>query len=212
MGLSLSPHLLATDKTSAASLPSTSTRCDLKAENPYLVLVNKEHPLEEKDLPTETSLKTPNVPQHITARDVGISTAMQPPAAEALEQMVKAAKKEGIPILISNAFHLPLPRFESKLYQSALDAQQRAYFSNEHCTGLAVDLNIEEGSFEESKAYKWLKENASKFGFIERYTEANRAKTGHDPEPWHFRFVGNQEVAEAVKAAGSLEVYLEQLQ
>ena len=28
------------------------------------------------------------------------------------------------------------------------------------------------------------------FGFVLRYTAANRQVTGYSPEPWHYRYVG----------------------
>ena len=66
---------------------------------------------------------------------------------------------------------------------------------SEHQSGLCVDL-IEPGklnldtSFEESKAFAWLSQNAHKFGFILRYPSGKEQITGYDYEPWHYRFVG----------------------
>lgn len=66
---------------------------------------------------------------------------------------------------------------------------------SEHQTGLAFDLystssNKYSEKFEDSPEYKWLKENASLYGFIERYPKGKEEITGHKAEPWHFRFVG----------------------
>ena len=44
--------------------------------------------------------------------------------------------------------------------------------------------------FTNSAAYKWLKENAYKYGFIERYPEGKTYITGYSPESWHWRYVG----------------------
>ena len=65
--------------------------------------------------------------------------------------------------------------------------------TSEHQTGLCVDMhNMEYATveFAETDAYRWLSENAWKFGFIERYPAAKTEITGVSYEPWHWRFVG----------------------
>ena len=63
--------------------------------------------------------------------------------------------------------------------------------TSEHHTGLAVDFNTTDQSFENTKAFKWLKENAENYGFIMRYEKEKMDITGGIIyEPWHWRFVG----------------------
>lgn len=64
---------------------------------------------------------------------------------------------------------------------------------SEHQTGLAIDVgNYGQFSipFNETDCYKWLQENAYKYGFIERYPEGKEYLTGFTYEPWHYRYVG----------------------
>ncbi len=65
---------------------------------------------------------------------------------------------------------------------------------SEHQTGLVIDLSSKNAptdeEFKESEAYKWLKENAYQYGFIERYPEGKTYITGYSPESWHWRYVG----------------------
>lgn len=61
---------------------------------------------------------------------------------------------------------------------------------SEHQLGLAVDFNLTETSFEDSNEYEWLKNNAYKYGFIERYKKGKEDITGYAYEPWHYRYVG----------------------
>jgi len=63
---------------------------------------------------------------------------------------------------------------------------------SEHQLGTTVDLATPElknltADFEKSEAYRWLNENAYKFGFILSYPKNN---TFYRFEPWHWRFVG----------------------
>lgn len=62
---------------------------------------------------------------------------------------------------------------------------------SEHQLGTAIDLttpDIGESflKFETTTAYKWLTENAYKYGFILSYPKQN---TYYQFEPWHWRFV-----------------------
>lgn len=68
----------------------------------------------------------------------------------------------------------------------------RAGFS-EHQTGLAVDVDNFSTSFndfENTKEYKWMLDNAYKYGFILRYPKDKENITGYIYEPWHYRYVG----------------------
>lgn len=64
---------------------------------------------------------------------------------------------------------------------------------SEHQLGIALDLvstkHYDEKNFLESEEYKWLQENAYKYGFIIRYPKEKYKITGYD-EPNHFTYVG----------------------
>lgn len=62
--------------------------------------------------------------------------------------------------------------------------------TSEHHTGLAIDFNSVEPSFENTPMYKWLDENAHNYGFILRYTKDKQPITGVIHEAWHWRFIG----------------------
>lgn len=80
--------------------------------------------------------------------------------------------------------------------------------TSEHHIGLAVDFNYAETEFENTAAFKWLTENAHKYGFILRYPKGKESITGIMYEPWHFRYVG-REHAEVIKSKGfCLEEYI----
>ena len=82
--------------------------------------------------------------------------------------------------------------------------------TSEHHTGMAIDFNSVEHSFENTKMYKWLDKNAQDYGFILRYTEEKQPITGVIHESWHWRFVGINKAKE-IKASGlCLEEFLQQ--
>ncbi len=141
------------------------------------------------------------------------------------EQMYKAAKEEGI-ILTPYSGYRSYARQErnyknltetymSRYNISREEAAEKAATvilppgTSEHNLGLAMDICNTLDSFAETAEYKWLTENAHKYGFILRYTEEKTDITGIVDEPWHWRFVGT-EYAEDIKNSGlCLEEYLE---
>lgn len=69
---------------------------------------------------------------------------------------------------------------------------------SEHQTGLAVDIGFyKNGEYDSNfnildyeKEFKWLEDNAYKYGFIIRYPKSKEDITGYIYEPWHLRYVG----------------------
>lgn len=83
--------------------------------------------------------------------------------------------------------------------------------TGDHQTGLALDLYLPGSSglkFAETDEYKWLVENAHKFGFIFRYPEDKVNITGYSFEPVHLRFVGQYHAALIYESGLSLEEYV----
>ena len=63
-------------------------------------------------------------------------------------------------------------------------------------------------TFEGTSAFRWLKENAHKFGFILRYPKEKEDVTGYSYEPWHYRFVGREAATEIYEKGITLEEFL----
>lgn len=144
--------------------------------------------------------------------------------ADDLEKMICDAKKEGISLWISSGyrnidlqtrlFKRQIDREKSKEVITDEEAETRAAkvvakpYTSEHNTGLAIDFNGVSSNFYKTKEYKWLMDHADKYGFIERYQEKWKSKTGVIYEPWHFRYVGKKH-APLIKQTGlCLEDYV----
>ncbi len=83
--------------------------------------------------------------------------------------------------------------------------------TGDHQTGLALDLYLPGYSglkFAETEEYKWLVENAYKFGFIFRYPEDKENITGYSFEPVHLRFVGQYHASLIHESGLALEEYV----
>lgn len=144
--------------------------------------------------------------------------------ADDLEQMIKDARNQDIILWISSGYRdinlqtkLFNRRVNAIMAKSTIareEAEKLAAQSvakpktSEHNSGLAVDFNGVEQNFSSTKEYKWLMENAHKYGFIERYQKKWQDYTGVIYEPWHFRYVG-KELALNIKNSGlCLEKYV----
>lgn len=80
--------------------------------------------------------------------------------------------------------------------------------TSEHNAGLSVDIISRDISFAETEEYKWLCENAHKYGFILRYPKGKEKTTGVEFKPYHWRFVGINAANEIKKSGQCLEEYL----
>ena len=86
--------------------------------------------------------------------------------------------------------------------------------TSEHQTGLCMDLIVGganpvlDESFADHACYRWLVENAHKFGFILRFPKGKETVTGYSYEPWHYRFVGVEAATEIYRRGITLEQYL----
>ena len=79
----------------------------------------------------------------------------------------------------------------------------------EHETGMCVDVSSEEGDNESAnEVWKWMDENCSNYGFIKRYPYDKSSITGIKGEPWHYRYVGAEAAQEIMKKGITLEEYL----
>ena len=118
-------------------------------------------------------------------------------AKNAFELMAEEAKKEGKYLLVNSAYRSYST--QQDIYDTYLRLYGKTYVDNyvalpgysEHQTGLALDVAARGYNvFKTSPEYKWMLENAYKYGFILRYPENKQNITGYKNETWHFRYVG----------------------
>ncbi len=146
-------------------------------------------------------------------------------AAEAYEKMYSAAKEDGYYLtpcsgyrsystqkrLYNEFFYQYINQGYSEEEAHNLTSNRRnPAGSSEHNLGICMDIICAGSSynFENTSEYKWLCENAHKYGFILRYPEDKVDITNVKFEPWHWRYVG-VENAEKIKNSGlCLEEYL----
>jgi len=139
-------------------------------------------------------------------------------AANAFFEMSQDARREGIYLVPLSGFRSLEDQeflfFEVKAQRGQV-ASQRAEVSappgySEHHTGYAIDIgdadrpatNVEV-SFEETRAFQWLQENAPYYSFELSFPKDN--PQGVSYEPWHWRYVGDRHSLETFYKAKSTE-------
>lgn len=165
------------------------TKTDLSKEE--LMLVNKFNFLEKSYQPKDIT--------EIALSYSYDGNSIKKEAYDAFTTMADKAEKEDINLIVSTSYRTY--EQQEKTYnaikqssgtKSADQIAARPGFS-EHQTGLALDIDTFDsytGDFDQTEAFRWLKKNAHKYGFILRYPKGKEDITGFKYEPWHFRFVG----------------------
>ena len=125
----------------------------------------------------------------------------------AFYKMSMDARKDDLTIVANSTYRDY--DYQAALYKRYKNNKGQAYADNyaarpghsEHQTGLAIDvstLNSSLENFHETDEYKWLIDNAHKYGFILRYPKEKEFITGYNYESWHYRYVGI-DVAKQIK-------------
>lgn len=171
---------------------------DTNLKDGNLMLVNKYNKL-NKDYVPEDLVNIPNTYGYG-------ENQIKKEVYENFLNMWNDAKKEDLSLIITSSYRDY--EYQEGLWKSyaaskgdkwADSVAARAGFS-EHQTGLTMDI-VTYGSkmndFENTDEFKWLSENAYKYGFILRYPKDKEKITGYSYESWHYRYVG-KEVAKKI--------------
>lgn len=114
-------------------------------------------------------------------------------------EMMEDAYKEGLLLLVNSGYR------SYKDQEELVEEYRKAYGDNyvdkyialagfsEHQTGLAFDFaSGKKNVFATSDEYKWIMDNAYKYGFIYRFPVGGEDITGFQSEAWHYRYVGKE--------------------
>lgn len=189
-------------------------------DNPNLIIVNQQHPI-QKELKFERFL-------------IGKET-INTSIINSLSRLFSEAEKNGFRFTLVSGYRSIA--YQKNLFDQSVQRHRDAGYSleqaqnmtlsysqmpgsSEHHTGLAVD--IIDTAFLNDRQYlydavdqlisqQWLINHAVDYGFILRYPKAKVNWTGINYEPWHFRFVGQENAIYMTKNGLSLEEYIEDL-
>lgn len=137
-----------------------------------------------------------------------------PEAQQAFDDMAAQAWSEGISLWICSGYRSYEEQVSLFEGYSSLNGQD--YADNvsarpghsEHQSGLCMDINSTDFSFEYTSEAQWLADNCADYGFIIRFPRGKEGITGYTYEPWHIRYVGVQAAQEMKAKDLCLEEYL----
>lgn len=189
-------------------------------DNPNLIVVNQQHPIQE-ELKFERFL-------------IGKET-INTSIVDSLSRLFSEAEKNGFRFTLVSGYR-SIAYQKSQFDQSVQRHRDAGYSleqaqnmtlaysqlpgSSEHHTGLAVDiidtafLNDRQDLYDDVDqliSQQWLINHAVDYGFILRYPKTKVNWTGINYEPWHFRYVGQENAVYMTKNGLSLEEYIERL-
>ncbi len=166
---------------------------DMDIDEWNLLLVNRDFILPDGYVP------------NLTEAVIGSGVHLDSKVSPHYRQMYAAAKEDGITLVPLSGYRRvsrQKTNFENKIqsyidkgYSRAEATQLAAQIilppgTSEHNAGLAMDICSLDVSFENTKEFEWLTENAEDFGFILRYPKEKTDITRITYEPWHWRYVG----------------------
>ena len=139
--------------------------------------------------------------------------------SESLLKMKQDAKNDGIFLVFLSGYrsiNLQNDIFYSLKTKRNQIASERARVSappgySEHSTGFAIDIGDAnkrdtdfEVEFENTDAFRWLKNNAAKYHFKLSFNKNNK---NVDFEPWHWRYEGSIEALKVFEASNRKLIY-----
>ena len=147
----------------------------------------------------DSSYNSDNMVKVSSTYSYGTNQKLTSDTFNAFLEMWKAAKKDDLSLIINSSYRSYEEQEEIYNEYKALKGEEYADsiaakpgFS-EHQTGMAIDIQTYGSTgktFEEFDEFKWLQENAYKYGFILRYPKDKEYLTGYSYESWHYRYVG----------------------
>lgn len=166
-------------------------------EQAQLMLVNKYHYLKEDYVP----LNLVTISQSYSWGEKG-SQKCAKVTYDAFLELWKEANKNGYYLMVNSSYRDFAK--QTSIFDDYKNRYGTEYAENyaahpgysEHQTGYALDIvdknYTSKATFTESDSFKWLKDNAYKFGFILRYPSDKEEVTGTKFESWHYRYVGTE--------------------
>ena len=117
-------------------------------------------------------------------------------AADALAEMGRAAKKDGVTLDVSSTYRSYETQERTFNYWVSVDGLEEAEResarpgTSQHQLGAAVDFGNIEDSYSLTDGCKWLNAHAEEYGWSLSFPQGYEDVTGYRWECWHFRYIG----------------------
>lgn len=175
-----------------------------------LVLVDKRHLLPEGYTPQNLVRMDTGRAYMINRKDLSLTKT----AERALQEMALAAQRDGITLVVSSSYRSYTYQrnlFDRYVRESGEKEAER--FSaragtSQHQLGTVVDFGSISDEFAQTRAGKWILQNASKYGWSLSFPKGYEAITGYVWESWHYRYIGAEACALQQKWFDDIQQYM----
>ena len=192
----------ADNKEGEKASPESESARKAGADN-ALVLVDREYGLPEEYEPGDlVKLSEYGVPT-VKGREM----RLRDEAAEALSKLIEDSNAAGVELMVGSAYRSREQQVISyENWTAVFGEEKEGGFSappghSEHQMGTVADFTNAAAGYElgqwfgETRAAEWLRQNATRYGFIMSYPRDSQKQTGYRWEPWHYRYIGPENAA-----------------
>ncbi len=160
---------------------------------PLYFLIDKKHKATPETYePSNLVPLVKNNYYNISRNDLSLRSDVE----EKLVEMAKAAKKDGITLLVSSSYRSY--EYHKALFQrwvkiDGLEEAERESArpgTSQHQLGAAVDFGNIEDSYALTDGCKWLNKHSQEYGWSLSFPQGYEDVTGYRWECWHFRYIG----------------------
>ena len=122
--------------------------------------------------------------------------ALHEDADDALHEMARAAKKDGITLDVSSTYRSYSTQERTFNYWVSVDGLEEAEResarpgTSQHQLGAAVDFGNIDDSYALTDGCKWLNAHSEEYGWSLSFPQGYEDVTGYRWECWHFRYIG----------------------
>ncbi len=195
----------ATQEISPPQAPEVAQSADGDGCDDPKVLVDRTHALPADYAPDDlVSLKGFGVPV------LGQDALLRREAAENLENLVASAEAAGEELAVASGYRSYEDQRASyarlvSVFGKGADRTSAPPGHSQHQLGTAVDFTNAAVGYElirrfgRTTAAGWLQEHAPEHGFVLSYPPGRQSRTGYHWEPWHYRYVGEENARNAVE-------------
>ena len=140
--------------------------------------------------------------------------ALRQDAADALAEMGRAAKKDGITLDVSSTYRSYETQERTFNYWVSVDGLEEAEResarpgTSQHQLGAAVDFGNIEDSYALTDGCKWLNVHSQEYGWSLSFPQGYEDITGYRWECWHFRYIGVEACRFQKKWFGDIQQFM----
>lgn len=173
-------------------------------------LIDKTHTIGADYVPKDLIAVKQNELWNVSRNDL----SLRPEAYRALEELARAALRDGIQLLVSSTYRsytYQASLFNRYVAQDGLALAERYSArpgTSQHQLGVAVDFGSITDDWGDTRMGRWVYAHAAEYGWSLSFPQGYEDVTGYMWECWHFRYIGKELCAFQKKWFGDVQQFM----